>query len=212
MTRPAGVPHPLSWVRRLDTQPWHGGEPPSWGLVPARELDERELAFELAYCAVDLDLSLAEAAAQLGIGQQRAQNALDLLRVEAAPRRRGSGDALTDSAIFKRLARERRRTGRVCIAPGCEEPIAAAKRLGTYACSARCRKRIFNAGGREALLERQRQTEAEVRAEQARQKAAARLPAASPLVVHCARCGTTFEGAAARAAFAAHHCPASDSS
>src|SRR5215210_5165481 len=79
--------------------------------------------------------------------------AMTALRLHAAPRRGQGSGPLTDSAIFKRLARSRKREGRLCLAPGCERRIDPNKRIGTYACSGRCRKRIFDAGGREAVIQ-----------------------------------------------------------
>jgi hypothetical protein len=60
-SRPEGVPHPLSWVRRVDDVHWERGLPPEWGLTPARALDNRGLALELARCAVDRDIALTSA-------------------------------------------------------------------------------------------------------------------------------------------------------
>jgi hypothetical protein len=128
------------------------------------------------------------------------------LRDEAAPRRGTGRGPLSDSGIFKRLARERKRKGRICLAPGCDREINPRKRVGTHACSGRCRKRIFDAGGREAILRRQKQQRLDGERE-ARKPA---LPAASPLIVRCGRCGTTFSGPAPSAEFQAHACTGRD--
>lgn len=205
--RPADVPHPLSWVRRVDPTAWPVNEPPPWEPCDPYDGDELELAFKLARCAVNLDIPLSRAAREVGVGWPRAKQAMMVLRVYAAPRRRGGSGPLSDSAIFKRLARQRRREGRICLAPGCNRPIAATKRLGTYACSGRCRKRIFDAGGREAVLA----------ADAASRKAAAELaptpasPPEPPLTVHCGFCGASFMGDDARAAFQAHRATCSRS-
>lgn len=201
-TRPPGVPHPLSWARRLDPVPWEGGQPAAWGDDDPRDLEDRELAFEIARCAVDLDVSLAQAARKLRVGSQRAYRAMHQLREEAAPRRGTGRGPLSDSGIFKRLARERKRDGRICLAPGCNREISPRKRVGTHACSGRCRKRIFDAGGREAILRRQKQQLLDAKRD-ARKPA---LPAASPLIVRCGRCGATFSGPAPSAEFQAHAC------
>jgi hypothetical protein len=187
-------------VRHVDSAPWPVNEPPSWEPQHPGDDDEFELACTLARCAVSLDIPLSKAAREVGVGWPRAKQAMIDLRVSVAPRiGRGSGP-LTDSAIFKRFARHRKRQGRTCLAPGCNRPIAAAKRLGTYACSGRCRKRIFDAGGREAVAA----------AEAASRRAAEELahqtssPPEPPLVVRCGFCGDSFAGDDARAAFQAH--------
>jgi len=150
--RPAGVPHPLSWVRHVDSTTWPASEPPPWEPYDRSYDDELELAFKLARCAVNLDIPLSRAAREVGVGWARAKEAMTDLRLYAAPRRRGGAGPLSDSAIFKRFARDRKRQGRICLAPGCNRPIPVTKRLGTYACSGRCRKRICDAGGREAVM------------------------------------------------------------
>jgi hypothetical protein len=205
-TRPPGVPHPLSWARRLDPVPWESGQPAAWGYDDPRDLEDRELAFELARCAVDLDVSLAQAARKLRVGSQRANRAMHQLRDEAAPRRGAGRGPLSDSGIFKRLASERKREGRICLAPGCDREISPRKRVGTHACSGRCRKRIFDAGGREAILRRKKQQLLDAKRD-ARKPA---LPAASPLIVRCDRCGATFSGPAPSAEFRAHACTGKD--
>jgi hypothetical protein len=198
--RPAGVPHPLSWVRHVDSTPWLSNEPPPWEPYDPAYDDELELAFKLARCAVNLDVPPSRAAREVGVGWPRAKQAMTDLRLYAAPRRRGGAGPLSDSAIFKRFARERKRQGRICLAPGCSRPIAVTKRLGTYACSGRCRKRIFDAGGREAVVAAEAASR-EAAEELAHQPASLPEP---PLTVRCAFCGATFMGDDARAAFQAH--------
>lgn len=185
--RPGDVPHPLSWVRRVDPTAWPVNEPPPWERYDPYDDEELELAFKLARCAVNLDISLSRAAREVGVGWPRAKRAMAALRIYAAPRR-GGGDPLSDSAILKRLARERRKRGRVCLAPGCREPIPATKRMGTYACSGKCRKRIFDAGGPEAV----------VAADAASYKSAPAPapPPERPLTVRCAFCDRLFTGPA----------------
>jgi len=122
--RPAGVPHPLSWVRHVDSTPWPANEPPPWEPYDRSYDGELELAFKLARCAVNLDIPLSRAAREVGVGWARAKEAMTDLRLYAAQRRRGSAGPLSDSAIFKRFARVRKRQGRICLAPGCELPIA----------------------------------------------------------------------------------------
>lgn len=197
---PSEVPHRLSWVRHVDLTPWPVNEPPSWEPWDHDGDDELELAFTLARCAVSLNIPLSKAARLVGVGWPRAKQAMMDLRVYAAPRRgRGSGP-LSDSAIFKRFARHRKRHGRICIAPGCNQPIAATNRLGTYTCSGTCRKRIFDAGGREAVLA------AEAASRKAVEELALHAAASpeSPITIHCAFCGATFIGDDARDAFQAH--------
>jgi hypothetical protein len=205
-SRPAGVPHSLSWVRRVDDVSWERGLPPEWGLTPACELDDRELALELARCAVERDITLTTAAKLLGVGRDRAHRAMDQLREEVAPRRGRGHGPLGDSGIYKRLRGERRRSGRICLAPGCENAINPRKRLGTYACSGTCRKRIFDAGGRDAVIARANEAERNRRLAEREAKRLAKLPPASPLVVRCAQCERSFAGPSARDEFKAHEC------
>jgi hypothetical protein len=204
--RPDRVPHPLSWVRRVDDVRWPGGWPPDWGWERVEDLEDRALALELGRCAVDRNVSLATAARLLGVGTPRATRAMNVLRNEAAPRRGYGAGPLTDSGIYKRLRRERAREGRVCLAPGCENPIGPRKRLGTYACSGCCRKRIFDAGGREALLEQARLHERERTLAEKERRREEKLPAASPLISRCVRCSAVFEGPSAIADFKTHAC------
>jgi hypothetical protein len=69
----------------------------------------------------------------------------------------------------------------ICLAPGCDNPIVPRKRLGTYACSGRCRKRIFDAGGRRAVITRAKEAERSRLLTEREAQRQARLPAASPL-------------------------------
>lgn len=204
--RPAGVPHPLSWVRRIDDVEWVGGLPPDWGWERVADLEDRELALELARCAVDRDISLSGAARLIGVGVPRATRAMNVLRNEAAPRRRFGTGPLTDSGIYKRLRRQRAREGRVCLAPGCDNPISPQSRLGTYACSGRCRKRIFDAGGRVKVLETIRMERRQHELAERQRKREEELPAATELVSRCARCSAEFVGPSATAEFKAHVC------
>lgn len=205
-SRPEGVPHSLSWVRRVDDVSWERGLPPGWGLTPARELDDRELALELARCAVDRDITLTTAAKLIGVGRDRAHRVMDQLREEVAPRRGHGHGPLSDSGIYKRLRAERRRSGRICLAPGCDNPINRRKRLGTYACSGTCRKRIFDAGGRDAVIARANEAERDRRLAEREAKRLAKLPRASSLIVRCGRCERSFTGPTARDEFKAHRC------
>jgi hypothetical protein len=204
--RPKGVPHSLSWVRRVDHVSWERGLPPHWGLTPAHELDDRELALELARCAVDRDIALTTAARLLGVGRDRAHRAMDQLREEVAPRRGHGHGPLSDSGIYKRLRGERRRSGRICLAPGCDNPINPRRRVGTFACSGRCRKRIFDAGGRDAVIAHLNKAERDRRLAEREAKRLAKLAPASPLIVRCARCERSFTGPTARDEFKAHRC------
>ncbi|MDP9226415.1 MAG: hypothetical protein M3P18_21760 [Actinomycetota bacterium] len=204
--RPDGVPHRLSWVRRVDDVAWVDGEPPDWGWERVDDLEDRELALELGRCAVASNASLATAARKLGVALPRATRAMHVLRNEAAPRRGPGVGPLSDSAIYKRLRRERASEGRMCLAPGCDNPISPRKRLGTYACSGRCRKRIFDAGGRERILENARIQEREQRLAEEQKEREEKLPPASPLVSRCARCSSVFTGPSAIDEFKAHTC------
>lgn len=198
--RPPDVPHPLSWARHVDFTPWPTNEPPSWRSHDRYD-DEFELAFNLARCAVSLDVTLSQAAGQVGVGRPRAMRAMNALRVHAAPRRgRGSGP-LTDSAIFKRFARFRKREGRVCLAPGCDRRIGPNKRIGTYACSGRCRKRIFDAGGREAVTQAEAARRKEAEEQARRPQPATPEP---PMTVRCLFCEAIFTGDEAALAFNEH--------
>jgi hypothetical protein len=96
--RPADVPHPLSWVRRVDPTAWPVNEPPPWEPCDPYDDDELELAFKLARCAVNLDIPLSRAAREVGVGWPRAKQAMMVLRVYAAPRRRGGSGPLSVQA------------------------------------------------------------------------------------------------------------------
>jgi hypothetical protein len=207
-SRPKGVPHPLSWVRRVDDVAWERGLPPEYGLIRAGDLDNRELAFELARCAVDRDVSITSAAKSIGVGRVRAHRVMNQLRDEVAPRRGAGHGPLSDSGIYKRLRGARKRSGPVCLAPGCENPISPRKRLGTYACSGRCRKRIFDAGGREAIISQIKQAEQNRRLAEREARQQAKLPPASPLITRCAYCDQAFTGPSAHEDFLHHRCQA----
>jgi hypothetical protein len=151
-------------------------------------------------------VSINTAAKLLGVGRQRAHRAINQLRDEVAPRRGIGQGPLTDSGIYKRLRGARKRSGRVCLAPGCDNTISPTKRVGTYACSGKCRKRIFDAGGRDAIIERSNRDDRERRVAEREAQRQTKLPAASPLVTRCAYCDRTFTGPSARTDFQLHQC------